>query len=56
MYSNIRISRCKMSKILTLSAKETKTNTCAKSVDPNERAHYNPFHQDIHCILFFILD
>ena len=45
-------------KSLTLSALQTKSDTCANSVDPDERAHYEPSHQGLHllAILFLILD
>ena len=41
---------------LTLSALQTNTSTFANSVDPDEMAHYEPSHQDLHCLPFcFIL-
>ena len=37
---------------LTLSALQTKHDTCANSVDPNETAHYELSHQDLHWLPF----
>ena len=37
---------------------QTKTDTCANSVDPDKTAHNEPSHQDLHCLpfcLFFCL-
>ena len=43
--------------VLTLSACQTKTDTCANSIDPDETARNEPSHQDLHCLpLFLILD
>ena len=38
--------------ILILSARQTKTITCANSVDPDEMAHNELSHQDLHCSPF----
>ena len=38
--------------ILTFSALQTKTDTCANSVDPDEMAHNEPSHQGLHYLLF----
>ena len=38
--------------LLTLSAWQTKTDTCANGVDPDETAHNELSHQDLHCLLF----
>ena len=35
---------------LTLSAQQTKTDTCAKRVDLDEMAHNEPSHQALHCL------
>ena len=35
---------------LTLSALQTKPDTCANSVDPDEMACNKPSHQDLHCL------
>ena len=42
---------------LTLSTRQTKTDICASSVDPDKTAHNEPSHQDIHYLplLFFDL-
>ena len=37
---------------LTLSAQQTKADTCAKSVDPAEMACNKLSHQDLHCLPF----
>ena len=37
---------------LIFSAWQIKTNTCAKSEDPNEEAHNESSHQDLHCLPF----
>ena len=34
------------------SALQAKTDACANSVDPDEMAHNEPSHQDIHCLPF----
>ena len=39
---------------LTPSARQTKTDTCANSVDPDETARNEPSHQDLHCLPFFV--
>ena len=39
-------------KCLTHSALQTKPGTCANSVDPDETAHNEPSHQDLHCLTF----
>ena len=38
---------------LTLSVLWTKTDTFANSVDPDETAHYEPSHLDLHCLPFW---
>ena len=38
--------------VLTISALQTKTDTCANSVDPDEMAPKEPSHQDLHCLPF----
>ena len=35
---------------ITLPALQTKIDTCANSVDPDETAHNEPSHQDLHCL------
>ena len=35
-----------------LSALQTKTMSFANSVDPDETAHNEPSHQDLHCLPF----
>ena len=40
---------------ITLSARLTKRDTCANSVDPDEIAHKEPSHQDLHCLPFCVL-
>ena len=37
---------------LTLSALQNKPDTCASCVDPDETAHKEPSHQDLHCLPF----
>ena len=37
----------------TLSALQTKTDNFANSVDPDETAHNEPSHQDLHCLPSF---
>ena len=37
-----------------LSARQTKTNTCANSVDLDETAYHEPSHQDLDRFLFYI--
>ena len=37
---------------LTFSALSTKTETLANSVDPDEMARNEPFHQDLRCFPF----
>ena len=44
-----------LSKSITLSALQTKTDTCANSVDPDEMALNEPFHLDLHCLPFWFL-
>ena len=39
---------------LTLSALQTKTDTFANSVDPDEMAHNEPSQQDLHCLPFWL--
>ena len=41
-----------MNGTLTLSAQKTEPDIYANSVDPDEMAHNEPFHQDLHCLLF----
>ena len=41
---------------LTLSAQQTKTDTCANSVDPDETARNGPSHQDLHYLPFGFFD
>ena len=36
-----------------LSALQTKTNTFANSIDQDETARNEPFHQDLNCLPFF---
>ena len=36
--------------MITLPALQTKIDTCANSVDPDETAHNEPSHQDLHCL------
>ena len=38
--------------MLTFSAWQTKTDTCANSVDPDEMARNEPSHLDVHCLTF----
>ena len=38
--------------LLALSAWQTKTDSFAKSVDPDETAHNEPSHQDLCCLPF----
>ena len=40
-------------RILTLSFLQANTDTFANSVDPDETAHNEPSHQDLHCLLFY---
>ena len=40
---------------MMLSALETKIITLANSVDPDETAHNNPSHQDLHCLPLLLL-
>ena len=40
---------------LTLSVLQTKTYTCANSVDPGETAHNELSHQDLRCLPLFTL-
>ena len=37
---------------LTLSSLQTKTNTFANSVGPDETSHNEPSHPDLHCLPF----
>ena len=37
---------------MILSALQTNTDTFANSVDPDETAHHEPSHQDLHCLPF----
>ena len=37
---------------LTISVLPTKTNYFVNIVDPDETAHYEPSHQDLHCLPF----
>ena len=37
---------------MTLSAQQTKTDTCTNSVDLDETAQNEPSHQDLHCLPF----
>ena len=37
---------------LTFLTPQIKPDTCANSVDPDETAHYEPSHQDLHCLSF----
>ena len=39
--------------ILTLSTLYTKTDAFANSVEPDETAHNEPSHQDLHCLQFY---
>ena len=39
--------------LLALSVLQTKTNTCANSVDQDEMAHNEPSHLDLHCLSFY---
>ena len=41
-----------MARVKLLSARQTKTDTCANSVDPDEMAHNEPSHLDLHCMPF----
>ena len=36
--------------VLTLSSLQTSTDTFANSADPDETAHKEPSHQDLHCL------
>ena len=38
--------------ILTLSSLQINTDTFANSADPDEMAHNEPSHQDLHCLPF----
>ena len=38
---------------LTLSARQTKTNTCSNNIDPDETASNEPSHEDLHYLPFF---
>ena len=38
--------------LLTISARQIKTNTCANNVDPDETARNDLSHQDLHCLQF----
>ena len=38
---------------LILSSLQTKPNTCANSVDPDEMARNEPSHQDLHCFYYY---
>ena len=41
-----------MKEFLTLSAQQASTDAYANSVDPDEMAHNEPSHQDLHCLPF----
>ena len=41
--------------VLTLSVFQIKTDTCAKNVDLDETARYEPSHQDLHSLPFFFI-
>ena len=41
--------------LLTLSALNTKTDALSNSVDPDETAHNEPSHLDIHCLPMFLI-
>ena len=41
---------------LTLSALQTKRDTCANSVDPDETASDDLSHQDLQCLPFWFID
>ena len=47
------VQRIEYDKILTLSAIQINTDIVANSVDPDEMAHYEPSHLDLHCLLFW---
>ena len=38
---------------LTLLVWQTKTNTCANNVDPDDMAHNELSHPDLHCLPFY---
>ena len=38
---------------LTLSASQTKPDTSSNSIDPDETAHNESSHQDLHCLQFW---
>ena len=40
--------------VFTLSALQTEPDICANSVDPDETTHFEPSHQDLHCLPFCI--
>ena len=40
---------------LTLSSLQTNMDTFVNSVDPDETAHNEPSHQDLHCLPFYYL-
>ena len=40
---------------LNLPVLQIKTGTFANNVDPDETAHNEPSHQDLHCLLFTFL-
>ena len=40
------------SKGFTISARQTKTDTCENSIDLDETAHNGSSHQDLHSLVF----
>ena len=52
------ITESSVEDLLTLSFLQTKTDTFANSADPDETAHTELYHLDLHCLpfCFFIFD
>ena len=51
---NLKIKEYVMTR-LNHSAQQTNTNSCGNSVDPDETAHNELSHQDLHCLPFCLL-